>query len=349
MTLKNRILTGITASICMLMLILDAKTALSGAQASLELCYRTVIPSLFPFVVISIVISGNLTGIRMRILRPIGKLCGMPAGSESLLFLGLLGGYPVGAQGVYNAFNNKSIRKEDARRLLGFCSNAGPAFIFGMMGGLFQQYSASWALWGIHILSAIAVGCILPQKSSSGCRLSRQPPLTVPQALEKGIRTICGICGWIVLFRILIAFCQRWFLWFIPKTLQICLISVLELANGCNEMYSVVNQGMRFVLCSGILAFGGICVLMQTHSVTADLGWGMYFPGKIMQTVISVLLATFVQRFLFSEADQCPISIGIYVIMLLIGLAIFTALLLKKIVVAFFGRLMYNNRKIQPC
>lgn len=343
---QKRVWTGIAAAVCMLVLILDAKTAFFGAKTGIELCLRTVIPALFPFIVISIVISSNLAGIPMMILRPVGKLCGMPAGSESLLLLGLFGGYPVGAQGVFSAYEGKSINKTDARRLLGFCSNAGPAFIFGMMGSLFQSSVVPWVLWIVHILSAVFVGCILPNKSHSSCKLSQQPAVTLPQALEKGIKTVCGICGWIILFRILIAFLQRWFLWLMPQTLQVCLIAALELSNGCFEVYNVTTQGARFIMCSGILAFGGICVLMQTRSVTGHLGWGMYFPGKILQSVISVLLASAAQHFLFSQDQQCKINSKIYPALLLIGLAILSVRLLRKKVVALSGRMLYNKSNI---
>ena len=46
----------------MLALILDSKTALLGAQSGLDLCVRTVIPSLFPFFVISILLTAPFGG-----------------------------------------------------------------------------------------------------------------------------------------------------------------------------------------------------------------------------------------------------------------------------------------------
>jgi len=346
MVRRKQIWTGISAAVVMLILILDAKTALSGAHAGLELCLRTVIPSLFPFIVICVVISSNLTGMPMHILRPVGKLCGMPVGTETLFMLGILSGYPVGAQSVYSAYKNGSISEHTAKRLLGFCSNAGPAFIFGMMGSLFHSTVAPWILWGIHILSAALVGFILPEKDNTACQLTQQPPTTVTQALEKGIKSISIICGWIVLFRVGIAFLERWFLWLLPKTVQICLIAALELSNGCCEMYDIINLGTRFMLCSGVLAFGGICVLMQTRSVTAELGWGMYFPGKVLQTIISVLLAAVTQKFIFQPTEHASISMQFHIILLLIGLAIITLITFRKKVVAFSDRLVYNNTKV---
>ncbi len=346
MIYKKRLFSAAAAIVGMLILILDARTALTGAQSGLELCYRTVIPSLFPFIVISVIISSNFAGIRLTILRPISKICGMPAGAESIFLLGVLGGYPVGAQSVYNAYENQSISKQSAKRLLGFCSNAGPAFIFGMMSSLFESAAAPWVLWGIHIISALLVGRILPDKDRTVCKLTQNAAQTVPQALEKGIKTISAICGWIILFRVVISFFQRWFLWLLPHELQVCLIATLELSNGFCEMYNITNQGARFILASGALAFGGICILMQTRSVTGDLGWGMYFPGKVLQTIISILFALIAQQFLFPYNKQFHVNILFYGLLLLSSCGIIVAVYLRKKVVAFSDRVMYNSSKI---
>ena len=86
--MKNRNpYVGLAAGIGMLILILDSKTALEGARAGLDLCIRTVIPSLFPFFVLSMVFTGALMGTSLRWLRPVGALCGMPGGAEPLLRL----------------------------------------------------------------------------------------------------------------------------------------------------------------------------------------------------------------------------------------------------------------------
>ena len=95
--------TGIVAAIGISLLILDSKTALAGAQSGVELCIRTVIPSLFPFFLFSILLTTSLMGRRIRILRPLCRLCRIPEGAESILIAGCLGGYPVGAQCVSQA------------------------------------------------------------------------------------------------------------------------------------------------------------------------------------------------------------------------------------------------------
>lgn len=318
----------------MLVLILDAKTALAGAKEGIQLCLYTVIPSLFPFFILSILINRSLAGKAFRLLRPIGKLCGIPEGAETLFLLGLLGGYPVGAQGISEAYLAKSLNEKDARRMLGFCNNAGPAFIFGMVGSLFDRPLIPWLLWGIHIVSSILVGCILPGRSKRSCQLTQSSTITVPQALEKSLKTMALVCGWVIVFRVMLAFLQRWFLWLIPMDVQIWIAGSLELSNGCFALHAITSQGTRFVVSAGILAFGGICVAMQTISVTGALDTGMYFPGKLLQCCISIVLAFISQQFVFSAPQRWNISGFVIIAMALIasGLLFYTSR--KKKVVA---------------
>ena len=84
---------AIASALGMLVLILDAKTALSGAAAGVELCIRTVIPSLFPFFFLSVMLTATLVGRALPPLRWLGRLLRLPEGAECIYITGLLGGY----------------------------------------------------------------------------------------------------------------------------------------------------------------------------------------------------------------------------------------------------------------
>ena len=86
----------VCAAFALMLLILDSKAALAGAKEGVSLCIFTVLPSLFPFFFFCNLINSRLLGYRMRPLRPICRLCGIPEGAESILVIGLLGGYPIG-------------------------------------------------------------------------------------------------------------------------------------------------------------------------------------------------------------------------------------------------------------
>lgn len=281
---KMRWFPGIAAAVGMLILILDGKTALSGAYQGMELCIRRVIPSLFPFFVLSGVIVSTFWGCQMPVKIPI-----LPRGAESLLVTGFLGGYPVGAQSVAQAYRNGQLSKSQAERMLLFCSNAGPSFLFGILGSLFPSIGYCWALWGIHIASALLAARILPSET---CRVSLRSgkPVTLSEALSQAVKIMASVCGWIILFRIVISFLERWFLWMLDRRWQVFITGLLELSNGCVALSDIQDCPQRFLMCSVLLALGGVCVTMQTVSVTQGLSLRYYFPGKGLQAVFSALL-----------------------------------------------------------
>ena len=164
----------------MLVLIFDRGLAVKGAQEGVDLCIRTVIPSLFPFILLSMLLTRETSG-TSRWLLPISELLGIPQSVQSLLIPAFLGGYPVGAKCIHDLYRNGQLQKQQAERLLSFCSNAGPAFLFGMLSGFFPDRKNLWLLWLIHILSSILTGFLFSTgetatntsvRTSSKCAIS---------------------------------------------------------------------------------------------------------------------------------------------------------------------------------
>jgi len=301
----------ILSALAMLFIILDTRTAILGVTEGIDLCIRSIIPALFPFCILSKLITSHIVGQAIPLLRPLGKICGIPSGAESTLILSFVAGYPFGAQCINDACRNNQISRNDAARMVGFCNNPGPAFIFGILGVVFQSKTVLWALLGLQICSAIFVGVLLPNKSESICIQCVKKAMTLQKALEESVRTMSHICGWVILFRLILTYCDQWLLvWTgaIPRTI---LISTLELSNGCISLNTLPFDGLKFILAAGALSFGGICVAMQTISVTSYIGKTLYFPGKIIQVGISVLLACGMQYLLFPREHRYPVPIWI--------------------------------------
>lgn len=273
---------GIGAFLGMLLLILDGETAIAGARMGVELCLKTVVPSLFPF----LVLSSLLVGTEFRFLQPLGKLCRMPRGAQSLLVPAFLGGYPAGAQSIGTAYRQGRLSKEDAQRMIGYCSNAGPAFLFGMAASLFPRKWMAWALWGIHIAAAVMTARLFPAAGPMKSGTQGAPSKALPSA----VKAMGIICGWVILFRVIIAFLDRRVLKFLPGAVHVVLTGMLEMTNGCFELPKVASIPLRFTICSGLLASGGVCVAMQTASVVGGLSMRLYYLEKGVQTLFSLLL-----------------------------------------------------------
>lgn len=299
---------SIVASLAMLILIIDSKTALSGASSGVALCLTTIIPSLFPFFVISILLTGLLSVHQISFLRPIGKFLHLPENTEVLLLIGFLGGYPVGAQCIAQSYRDGNLSRSQAERMLSFCSNAGPSFLFGIGAAVLQEIRACWLLWCIHIFSALIVGRMTPPENENRVSVIQSCPISITDAVNKAIRVMASVCGWVVLFRTLLAFFQRWFIWMIPEAAEYLISGLLELANGCTSLSNISSIGLRFQLFSVMLGFGGLCVALQTHSVLTGSGLSIrtYFPGKIAQTAVSYLLCVIIQPLLPETIQYTP-------------------------------------------
>ena len=335
--MKRQYVAAVFGTVAMSVLLLDTKTALYGVSQGVQLCIQTVIPSLFLFIFISIVLTSAMSGRTFAILRPICRPLGIPEGAESLLIMGLIGGYPVGAQCVAEAARSGAISTGCGRRLLSFCSNAGPSFIFGIGSILFSKVWMCWALWGIQIASALTVGILMPGADESAKTFKPGNRYSLSQALQKAITVMAMICGWVVIFRVIIAFVNLWFLWFLPDWAVCLFCGTLELANGCCSLAKIANEQLRFILCAVFLSFGGICVSMQTYSVTEGVDSSLYLPGKLLQTVISTLLASSI---ISREIRSVCICLLIFVLM---SMYFVRKNLQKRI--AFSSKPMYNSIK----
>ena len=298
--MKSRnILPAFLGAAGMLVLVLDSRRALAGMREGIEICLEVLIPSLFPFFVLSGYLTGNLMRTDLKFLGPVGRLCGIPRGAECLLVTGFLGGYPVGAQNVAMAWRRGQVSREDAARMLMFCSNAGPAFFFGVIGQAFDDPKVPWGLWGIHMLSALLVGALgRPTVQPAPVVVSRSS-VSLPDALRQALSAMAQVCGWVVLFRMLLTYLEGWFLWLLPRDWQIIAGGILELANGCVRLREIDSEPLRFVVASALTALGGVCVTMQTVSVARGLPMGGYLRGKLLQSCLSVVLAWCVIRKLY--------------------------------------------------
>ncbi len=266
----------------------DAKTVARGAADGLELVTAVVIPSLFPYIFLGMLCSQAIQGSSSFLLKPLEKICGIPEGCGNLFLIGILGGYPVGAQVVTDAYKQGFITKSTAERLLGFCNNAGPGFIFGMIGGILQNALLCWILWIGQILSAIIVGAILPGKGRQICRMKVQRPTSISETLEKTVLVCAKVAGWIILFRTLIAILEKWILGGSANIWKVCVAGILELSNGCIYVNGIDSSLSALLILGSLLSFGGICVHLQTKSVCKCLLLKQYLIAKILQAIIVI-------------------------------------------------------------
>ncbi len=288
-----------TASFLMLCLLLGflifkTEQVRCSVIESLKLCGAVVIPTLFPFFVISgVLVNLGFVTVLGKFFSPIAHLLFKVSGKGAVVFIiGIICGYPTGAKVIANMVEEKSLDKCEAERLLAFCNNSGPLFVIGAVGtAMLRNHNLGVILYIIHLLSSIITGVIL-RNFATDEKLYKNNEIeannvaeAISKAIESAVRSVLNVCGYVVFFAILCDMAKSVFL-----------ISLLEVTIGAkNLILQGLKEDITLVLLSGIIGFGGICVLMQVQSAVAKVGLSLkfYVLGKIVQSVISMLLTFF--------------------------------------------------------
>lgn len=301
---------GSISLIAFILLIVFSKEAVSGAKDGVVLCLQSVIPSLFPFVFITSVLNvGTIAGFG-NLYRLLRKLCKIPNGCENILVMGILGGYPVGAKNVMEYYHKGLIPESDVMRMLTFCNNAGPSFIFGVLYAYFPDKLTLFVLWGIQISTAILLGAVIPGQTSTCINTHIHQNTSFSSAIQQSVKIMGTICGWVILFRTILVSLPT----FIPPVTYSIISGFLEITNGCTSLSRIASPAVRFIIASGVLSFGGLCVLMQTATIISPVSLRPYLIGKLMQCSCSLIIATVIQYIIFSKPTCTQFSIGIIII-----------------------------------
>ena len=157
------LMLGLALLCAVLALMRWPQESMAAARDGLALCGNVIIPSLFPFFVLSsLVVELGMSRYLGRLLEGVmAPLFRVGGACSSALALGFVGGYPVGARTAIALYENGQCSKTEAERLLAFCNNSGPAFILGVVGtGIFASSRAGLLLYLAHIAASLCVGLL---------------------------------------------------------------------------------------------------------------------------------------------------------------------------------------------
>lgn len=277
--------------------------AAGGVKDGLALSARVILPSLFPFLVCSnlFVLLGLGDRAARMLAAPASRLLHLPPQAAAAFLLGLVGGYPAGAQLAGALYETKRLRQDEAERALAVCNQAGPSFIFGVLGGaVFHSLSAGFFLYGVQILSAVLV-CRLTGKAGRADAvpsLQSQLPESFAAAFSAAVQragmSALHICMYVTVFSVLSAYMLALTGNALPASLRPALLGLLELSGGCAALQACsLPLSVKLAFASFFLAFGGCSILAQSHAAAQDAGLQgtRLLPFKLLQALIACALS----------------------------------------------------------
>lgn len=307
-------LVGLALLIATAGLVATPDQAIAGAKDGLTLCFNVIVPSLFPFFVLSsLVVDLGLAAYLGRalegLMRPLFRVSGSCAAAVAL---GFIGGYPVGARTALQLYQEGLCSKTEAERLLAFCNNSGPAFILGVVGaGVFGDSRVGLLLYLTHALASLIVGLLFRfyggsdkkqvQKSSQAKPIRA---VTVPAAftgaVTRSLQSTLNICAFVVFFAVVLQLLSTYGAFtalarllalagFQPEWAKRLVAGLLELSSGVSSLRGSTQLAGRVSMAAFMLGWAGLSVHCQVLSFLVDSGLSAktYLAGKLCHGLIA--------------------------------------------------------------
>ncbi|MBQ9806852.1 MAG: hypothetical protein IJW49_10170 [Clostridia bacterium] len=312
----GQLLFGWFSLFCLLLIFKNGEIASDYIHRGLLLCAKSVIPSLFPFMVLSeLLISGGM-GERIigKIASPLSRLFRLPPSAISAVLLGLVCGFPIGAKTVAGAYRQGRLSRQDAERALCISNNPSSAFVVAAVGtSLWENTRFGVVLYltviSVSLLWGLADGVLQrkrtePQMGAVQVRNDTEY-LKGAKLFTESIRSATGgilsVCAYVVFFSALMGALSAIFLDLgAPKLLSSISFSILELSQGVSHAPDVGNTVQAAILSAFACGWSGLSVHCQVISVCdgLDLSFRRYFLAKLVQALLcAAVFAVLLQFF----------------------------------------------------
>ncbi len=273
-----------------------------GVRDGLALLGENIIPSLFPFMTFATYVahSSFITRGSKVINRISQSIFNVSGTGLTGVFLGILGGYPIGAKIVADFYTSKAITKSETQKLFCWCVNPSPAFVITAIGTFMLKNTQSGIILYVSVILASAtlgifIGTLSPKDYSM-----IQPITPIKEndvfvnSVASSSKSMLSICAWVIIFS---AASKGLDCMVTGKLFTLFIKSVAEVTIGCK---TVIMNAFPLPVLSAILGFGGFAVIFQVAPYLEQCKYKLkYFicwrivTGAISAFYCSVLIKLF--------------------------------------------------------
>ena len=272
-------------------------------RQGLALCARAVVPSLFPFMILSelLVTSGAGELLTAPISPLLGKLLGLSRAGCCAVVLGLICGFPVGARCAILAYEKGAISRTDCERVMACSSLPSSAFLISTVGtALWRDAKFGTILYLSAVISALLSGILLyvlqkrPLKESKSA--TTRPPIKLhfeakmfSTAVRNATMSTLLICAYVVFFSTLTGAIGLILGRFGANEITHAILSVfLELSGGVSAAAELTNHYLAVILTAIAVGWSGLSIHCQMLSLCDGhrLSLRSYFIAKLVQAVV---------------------------------------------------------------
>lgn len=312
MLIKNLLTLGIISAIAVCLIIYPKDTS-NGIKNGFQLLGNSLIPSLFPFMVLSSYISQScISETLSKIFEKPFQYIFKTSGYGVVAFvLGLLGGYPIGAKTIAEFYKTEKISQNDAQRLLYWCINPSPAFAVTAVGTfMIGNTESGILLYTSCILASLTVGFLCRFLSNGEIINTKRIRTDSKQnifvkSVSGGSEAMFSVCGWVLTFSVFAALCDALNL---PSSACNLIKSVAEVTTGCKN---AVTSELSLPVFAAILSFGGFAVICQCAVYSSNCKTQIKFLicSRLLNASLSAIYCSFFLK-IFPQCAEVSVIIG---------------------------------------
>ena len=231
-----------------------------GVIAGIILCLNTVVPSLFPMLIISSFVAsvGIPNGIKRFLFIGLRRITRLSDTCAEAFFFGGICGYPVGVKTTLSLLESGKINETQAQKSALINVNPGIAFSLLVAG---KQFCGSVIL-GVTLYLSVTISNLLlciflrssekPKNENNNHNYEINISETLIRAVAGSVNSMVAICAWITVFSAFSALLIK-----LPAREIILLFS--EVTNAVK--ISAAQQ--KYSVCAFEMGFGGFCIFFQ--------------------------------------------------------------------------------------
>lgn len=332
------------------------QTVSAGVREGLHLCGEVMIPSMFPFLILSsFMLQSGIIDFFGRLLQPFfNKIFNVSGRGGGIFLISLLSGFPVGSNLISSALDRGIISQTEAKRLMMCCVNPGPAFVISAIGSSMLRSVRG----GVIIFSSLTLSAVLMLFFSrlffhryeiENDKISfENTPLSSAfvSSVTNSSYSMLFICAFITLFSCI---CKVIGLLPLPEKAVEYLKMMLEVSIGSNI---AAGQGNIPLVCA-VVGWGGVCVSMQVFSAVlkSEMKKTLFFLSRAINCALSFFICKILLYFfpcpleVFSSCSEVISNHFSSSVPAAIGLVLMSAILLTDIEELRKGQIFKKSEK----
>lgn len=292
-------------AIVLFLLFIYSDQAVENMKKGLSICADVLIPTLFPYMVISeLLVRSDLGTYAARIFgKPMQKTFGVSGACVGALLLGILCGFPVGAKTAASLYEKGDITKHDAEALMTFCNYpSAPFMIFAVGESLLGSRNIGIFLYLTVLCTGLIYGAlrhaftrkkhakVLIEKTARFLGESTSFIKIFTASVTSAACSVIAVCAYVAFFTCTVGTLAAMLGGSDSSPIKALLFSFFELTTGAAACAALDSPSRSVVLCAAAAGWSGLSVFLQIYSLSRterdDISLSPYLLSKAISSSI---------------------------------------------------------------